>query len=205
MTARERLDQYLNSLRRRLRMHIYVRAFAACAGAVALMAGAAVWLMEREEFAPAVTLSGRIAIAIALLAIAVLLLWKPLTRLRRDDGAQIFEQRMPAQGGRVQTYLDARRAVGVAAESPLIELLADDAAAIAERTPVRSMVSSARLGAGLAIGGAAIAAARLDAEHGTRSLGFRRSTSAAGRRPATRRRAGATSHGGAGRRHRKTQ
>jgi hypothetical protein len=156
MTARERLDQYLNSLRRRLRMHIYVRAFAACAGAVALTAGAAVWLMEREEFAPAVTLSGRIAIAIALLAIAVLLLWKPLTRLRRDDGAQIFEERMPAQGGRVQTYLDARRAVGVAAESPLIELLADDAAAIAERTPVRSMVSSARLGAGLAIGGAAI-------------------------------------------------
>ena len=161
MTGRERLDRYLDSLRRRLRTHIYVQALAACAVTVLVITSITVWRLERAEFAPGIALAGRIALAAALLAILVLLAWKPLRRLRRHD-AEVFELQLPAVRGRVQTYLDARRRARDDAPSPLLELLAEDAAAIAEQRPVQTIVSTRRLAAVGAFGAlAALALAML--------------------------------------------
>jgi hypothetical protein len=161
MNGRERLDQYLKVLRRRLRIHIYVQAAAACALSVLLITVAAVWLLEREAFAPAVTLGARAALAAAVVAILVLLAWRPLASLRRNDGADVLEQRLPDQHGRIRTYLDGLRARGARPTSPLLDLLAEDAAAIAERTPLHTIASNRRLGAALALGVLAVIALAL--------------------------------------------
>src|SRR5688572_9952899 len=110
MSGRERLDRYLSALRRRLRIHIYVQAAAACALSVLMITVAAVWLLEREAFASAVTLGARAALIAAFIAIVVLFAWRPLARLRRNDGADVLEQRLPDQHGRIRTYLDSLRA-----------------------------------------------------------------------------------------------
>jgi hypothetical protein len=161
MSGRDRLDRYLKVLRRRLRLHIYVQAAAACALSVLLITIAAVWLLEREAFAPAVTLGARAALIAAVVAILVLLAWRPLARLRRNGGAEVLEQRLPEQHGRIRTYLDSLRARDARGTSPLLDLLAEDAAAIAERTPLHTIASNRRLGAALALGVLAVIALAL--------------------------------------------
>ena len=140
MTSRERLENYLTALRRRLRTHIYVQAGAVAAAGLLLVTCAAVWLFNREDFAPAVATSARVVLVLLFAAVAVLLLWLPLRRLAREDGARVFEQRLPEERGRIQTYLDSKRREAEGAGSPLIELLAADAANIAEKTPPSAVV-----------------------------------------------------------------
>lgn len=145
MTSRERLDSYLAALRRRLRAHIYLQAGAVAAGGTLLLTCFAVWWFNREDFAPSVAIFARVALAMLLALVAVLLLWLPLRRLARDDGSQVFEQRLPEERGRIQTYLDSKRREAQGNGSPLIELLAADAASIAEKTPPTSIISPRRL------------------------------------------------------------
>jgi hypothetical protein len=161
MSGRERLDRILSAVRRRLRIHIYVQAAAACALSVLTITLAAVWLLEREGFASAITLGARITLGAALVAILVLLAWRPLTKLRRNAGADVFEQRLPDEHGRIRTYLDSRLARAGRTASPLIDLLAEDAADIAERTPMHAIVSNRRIGAAAALGLMAVAALAL--------------------------------------------
>ena len=172
MSGRERLDRYLNALRRRLRGEMYARTFAACTAAVLIITCATLWRLELAEFAPIVANIGRVAIIAALAIAVVALLWTPLRRLRRDDGAQVFEARMPAQRGRVQTYLDSQRNDAASATSPLVDLLADDAATIADQTPVQSLVPTSRLGILVAVGGAAALALTLLMTVGPAHWGF---------------------------------
>ena len=73
MTARERLESYLDALRRRLLAHIYVRAAAVAAVATLLITCATVWWLQREEFAPSITIAGRGALLVMLLAVGALL------------------------------------------------------------------------------------------------------------------------------------
>ena len=109
MTAREHLEHYLDQLRRRMQLAIYTRGFAAAAAAVLIITCLSVLLLEQRNFAPGIATSGRVLIVLALLAVVVSLLWLPLSRVRRDGGARVFEERLPAQQGRIQTYLDVRR------------------------------------------------------------------------------------------------
>ena len=95
MSARERLETYLDALRARLRTHIYARAAAIAVGGILAITALTVWTLQREEFAPAITFAGRIAIVVLLVGVVAALLWRPLSRLRRDHGAHIFEQRLP--------------------------------------------------------------------------------------------------------------
>ena len=157
MSARERLETYLNALRARLRTHIYTRAVAVGIGGLLAVTALTVWTLQREEFSPAITIAGRIAIGVLLVCVAALLLWRPLRRLRSDDGAHIFEQRLPDEDGRIQTYLDAKRREAQGVATPLLSLLAADAVGIAERTPPDEIMSSRRIAAGMLIGAAALA------------------------------------------------
>jgi hypothetical protein len=156
MTSRERLESYLASLRRRLRTDIFVRAGAAAAVGTLLITCVAVWLFNREGFASSIAVSARVILALLLAVVAVLMLWLPLRRLRRDDGSRVFEQRLPEEHGRIQTYLDSKRREAQGIASPLIELLAADAATIAEKTPPSQIVSPRRLMFGTALASVAV-------------------------------------------------
>src|SRR5918999_1643324 len=151
MSARERLESYLNALRRRLRIHIYARAAAVGVAGTLIITTVAVWLFARQDFSPAIVFSGRGALIVLLLAVAVFLVWRPLRHLRRDDGAHIFEERLPDEDGRIQTYLDSKRREAQGISSPLTTLLAADAAEIAERTTPRDLVSNRRIGMSAAL------------------------------------------------------
>src|SRR6185436_13651575 len=125
-----------------------------------------------EGFPDAVAVSARLVLAALFAVVAVVLLWLPLRRLRRDDGAQIFEQRLPEERGRIQTYLDSKRREERGIASPLIELLAADAASIAEKTPPGEVVSSRRLLIGSAVAALSIAALALLLTFGPAYWGF---------------------------------
>lgn len=156
MSARERLEDYLHSLRVRLRTHIYARAAAVAIGGVLALTALTVWTLQRREFAPAITIAGRVAIGVLTVGVVVALLWRPLRRLGRDDGALIFEERLPDENGRIQTYLDSKRRESQGNAPALMSLLAADAVTIAERTPPHEIVSSRRIAAGALLAGAAL-------------------------------------------------
>jgi hypothetical protein len=152
MTARQRLDDFLAQLAARLRTRIYLRAAAVGVAGVLAITCLAVWLLDREGFASGIAVTGRVAIIAVLAAVGVLLAWLPLKALRRNDGARVFEQQLPAQSGRIETYLDSARREREGQANPLIELLADDAATLAERTPVHDVVPARGINIAAAIG-----------------------------------------------------
>lgn len=145
MGARDRLERYLDRLRRRLRTHIYARAAAVAALTLLVVTALLVRQLQRDGFPYELALLGRIALALAMVAIAVALVWVPLSKLHRKQGAAELERRLPAQSGRIETYLDARRREGTLGASPLVDLLAGDAVALTEATPVRTIVPGSRI------------------------------------------------------------
>lgn len=157
-SARDRLDHYLESLQARIRTFIYMRAAAVAAVGVIALVLTWVWLLNRDGFPAGMALGGRIAIFAVLVIVAAVLIWLPLRRLRRNDGADEIERRLPAQHGRIQTYLDMRRREREGITSPLLDLLAGDAANLADPTPVKAVIPGARIWIGAAVASAAIAA-----------------------------------------------
>jgi hypothetical protein len=172
MTARERLESYLDALRRRLLAHIYVRAVAVAAVATLLITCVTVWWLQREEFAPSITIVGRSALLVMLLVVAALLLWWPLRLLGRRRRAQTFERHLPDEHGRIQTYLDNVSREGQTGASPLLDLLAADAATIAERRSLDEIVSGRRIALTVAISALAAVALGLLLTMGPAHWGF---------------------------------
>ncbi|MFO7275771.1 MAG: DUF4175 family protein [Pseudomonadota bacterium] len=155
MSARERLDRYLDEARRRLRAIAVARASAVLAVSALLLTLAAVWFLKRTGFAPGWVLGLRLTLIAVLLAAAAALLWRPLLELRARFRAQALERRLPGQQGRIETYVEATRRRDEGLETPLIDLLAEDALRIAEREPVdelfprqHALVPAAIAGAG---------------------------------------------------------
>src|SRR5690606_10812067 len=101
------------------------------------------WLLQRSGFDAAFAFAGRVLIGIAVAAIAIAGVWIPLRVLRKEDGARVFERKLPQQQGRLSTYLDTRRVAH--ARSPLVELLAEDAVDVAKRTPVDAVVPAHKI------------------------------------------------------------
>lgn len=158
MSPRERLEHYLGALRTRIRTLIYARAAATGVASVALLTTLFVWLLDRRGFPSEVAAFGRIAMLAALLAVALALVWWPLRKLGRNNGAREFERRLPAQQGRIETYLDERRREGKQGSSALLDLLAGDAAARAEATPVDQVIPGRQIWTGAALACVAVAA-----------------------------------------------
>lgn len=172
MTSRERLESYLAELRSRLRAHIYLRAAAVGAAGTLLLTCIAVWLFNHEGFTSSIAISARVALAVLLLLVALILIWLPLRRLTRDDGSKVFEQHLPEERGRIQTYLDSKRREAEGHASPLIELLAADAAQIAEKTPPTAIVSQHRFMLAASIAAVAVVALALMLTVGPSYWGF---------------------------------
>jgi hypothetical protein len=158
MNPRDRLEQYLDALRGRIRTLIYARAAAAGAVGVVVLTAACVWMLNRDGFPSPLAATGRVLILAMLAAVAVASIWLPLRKLKFKDGADEIERRLPAQHGRIETYLDMRRREAEGMSSPLMDLLAGDAATLAESTPVREVIPDPRIWTG---GGIAVAAAAM--------------------------------------------
>lgn len=170
LSPRARLETYLDGLRRRIRTLIYARAAAVLAVGALLITGVAVWVLNGSGFPPHFAAIGRLSLLVLVALVAITLLWQPLRRLRLNDGADEFEQRLPAQRGRIETYLDIRRrethgikqgikrGIKQDVESPLVDLLAGDAAALADATPVREVIPTPQIwsGAVVALGAAVV-------------------------------------------------
>ena len=139
--ARQQLDSYLDDLRRRIRRLIYARAAAVMIAGVLLLSVALVWILNRNGFAASLAIAGRVGLLMIVALAAAGLVWRPLRKLQSRDGADELEQRLPAQAGRIDTYLDVRRREAAGLRSPLADLLAGDALKVAQAAPVDSVVS----------------------------------------------------------------
>jgi len=156
LSAALRLDRYLDALRARLRR----RAGAHAALGIALIAGGvtlvAVLLPRQSDQYPGLLLGARVTgIALALGALFVLAL-RPLRALREREGAAVLEAALPEQAGRVETYLELRRRAATGAPALLLDLLAEDAATLADAAPPATRVSTRSIA--LPAAGAATAA-----------------------------------------------
>jgi len=154
-TPRERLEEYLAALRARIRALIYTRAAAAGALAVVPLTLVWVWMLNRDGFPSPLAIVGRVLLVAVLAGVAIALIWRPLRNLRRNGGADEIERRLPAQHGRIETYLDMRKRESEGVSSPLIDLLAGDAAKLANDTPVHEVIPGPHIWIGAAIASAA--------------------------------------------------
>jgi len=136
VSAVQRLDQLIAHWQQRLRW----RAGARTALAVALA------LLGVTVLCAAVLLYAgvpwpwraiaRVLLVLLLVGLSWRYAWQPLRRLQHDEGAHELERSLPLQQGRLLTYLDQRRRVAQGESSPLIHLLAADALARVDESPL---------------------------------------------------------------------
>ena len=136
MNAVQRLDQLIAHWQQRLRWRAGART--ALAVALALLGVtllcAAVLLYAGVPW-PWRTIA-RVLLALLLVGLVWRYAWQPLRRLQHDEGADELERSLPLQQGRLLTYLEQRRRVAQGESSPLIHLLAADALARVDESPV---------------------------------------------------------------------
>jgi hypothetical protein len=175
LSAGRRLEQYLSEVRRRLQAVVVARASAVVALTALLVTVGAVFVLRNPGFPPGQVMVARIALVVALVVAAVAMLWRPLNALRVRNQSRTFEKYLPAQSGRIETYLEQARRRDQGEETPLIELLAEDALALADQEPVDKVVPPARLWvpAAAAIAGFVVLAALLTVGRGEWGFGTR--------------------------------
>lgn len=146
MSARQRFFAWLEAIERRLRWRALALGAAGTAAALLAVTLAAAWLGIRFAFEPWVLLAGRFALVVAAGAALAGGVLAPLLRINRRRAAQLAEQKVAGLDERAATL------AGPAADSPLAELVAEEALRIAEAAPPRRLVGDA------AIAGASVAA-----------------------------------------------
>jgi hypothetical protein len=132
------------------------RAGAVVALTALLVTVIAVWLLRDPGFPPSAVLAARIALVVSLLVAAGAMLWRPLLALQPRNRSRVFERHLPTQGGRIETYLELARRREQGEPAPLIDLLAEDALAVAEQAPPETAVPRKRLWVPAAVGAAAV-------------------------------------------------
>jgi hypothetical protein len=172
LNARERLEQYLLEVRNRLRTVAVARAAAAVAITALAITLLAVWALRDTGYPERSILFARIALILALVAAAAAMLWRPLSALRPQRQARALERHLPGQQGRVETYLELARRREQGIDAPLIDLLAEDALAVAAQSPPEEAVPPKRSLLPAGIGAAALAALMLMLVAGPAFWGF---------------------------------
>ncbi|MEO7774342.1 MAG: hypothetical protein ABIT36_04210 [Steroidobacteraceae bacterium] len=156
MSAAATLDGYIAAARRNLRALIWSRAGAASGIGILLLSVAAVWFLQRRGFPETQVWLWRGVLALLLLGIATILLWRPLQRLARAHGANELEARSPEQQGRIVTYMEQRQR---GEPSLFTELLAQDALNVAAREAPTPLLRRALPFAAVAVVSVAVIAA----------------------------------------------
>ena len=163
MSAGLQLDHYLTEVRQRLHAVIAARAGAVLAITALILTVLAVIILRDPGFPPGAMVIARIVLAVSLAVAAAAMLWRPLSALRPARRARTLERQLPRQNGRIETYLEQARRREAGEDAPFIELLAEDALAVAEEEPVNKAVSprSLLVPAGVGAVGFAVLAALL--------------------------------------------
>src|SRR5215831_12985350 len=156
MNPRQSLDDYLDSLRQRLRLAIFTRAGAVLAATVLVLLCTAVYVLSLRGFPVGGVILSRVVLLLAVVALIAALIWLPLQRLKKNAGADQFELKLPDQDGRIQTYLEQTARDSKA--SLLTDLLAEDALARAKNSPVEQIVSSRHIWIASGVAAAAVLA-----------------------------------------------
>jgi hypothetical protein len=138
----EQLDQYLRDLERRFRLAVLLRGAAAAAG-IALAATVVLALVTNAFAFSARSLAwGRLGLFLALAFAVAFALIVPALAINRRHSARLAEDRVAAFGQRLLTLAEARRDPH---EDPFLELVAADAAPVAEKAPPSEVLPSRRL------------------------------------------------------------
>jgi hypothetical protein len=144
LSTREQLDAYLAQARQRLQAVLWSRGAAALLLLLFIVTVLAAAILGSSGFSATVVLGARVLLA----AIAVtcgVMFWRAARGLSGDSGAAALERALPAQAGRVQTYLQERRKEAQGATPVLLELLAEDANDIAQHTPLKVAIPRRRV------------------------------------------------------------
>src|SRR5690554_4297941 len=120
MNAIQKLDHYLAAFASRLRRLALLKGAAATAGVLLLVSVIGAWFSMQSGFAASVTNIFRRVLLVALAAVVVLLIAKPLRRLRNHLSGFVVA-RVPAVNGRIDNYEQMK-----AGDNPFLELLAED-------------------------------------------------------------------------------
>ena len=158
---------------------MFARAGAVIALTALVVTVAAVFVLRDPGFPPGAMLIARIVLALAVIVAGLGMLWRPLGSLRPRSQSQTFERYLPAQSGRIETYLQEVKRREQGQQTPLIDLLAEDALVLAEQEPASKAVPPERLWipVGAAVLGATVLALLLalgkgDWGFGSRNLWF---------------------------------
>src|SRR5690606_8410346 len=136
MSASHKLDQSLESFRRRLKQ-LTVLQGAAAAGVVLLVVSlSGAWLSAESGFSATIVNVFRLLLVLALAAVLLRFVALPLRHLRRNLAQQV-EQRATGFDGRITTYLQLRDS-----RNPLRDLLAEDALRLSATQPVEKQVEA---------------------------------------------------------------
>lgn len=152
MSAKERFFEYLGAIEQRLRLRSLAAGVAVAVLLLLAVTAAAAWFSLRHAFDPRVLLAGRIALVLAAGAGLALGVAAPLLRINRRRAARLAEAKLAGLEERAATLADPL------ADSPLAELVAEEALRHAEAVPPRALVGNAAIAAGCAAAGAALIA-----------------------------------------------
>ena len=144
MSTREQLDAYLAQARQRLQAVLWSRGAAALLLLLFIVSVLAAAILGSSGFSSTVVLGARVLLAVIAVTCGVMF-WRAARGLSGDSGAAALERALPAQAGRVQTYLQERRKEAQGATPVLLELLAEDANQIAQHTPLRMAIPRRRV------------------------------------------------------------
>ena len=151
MNASNRLDEYLQAFRSRLRQLTLLQGTAATALVLLVLSLVGAWFSAESGFATRTTNIFRVILVLGLAAAVIRYLLEPLRRLARNIG-QAVESRTPRFDGRIATYTQMKES-----NNPFIDLLAEDTLRISAEHPVEQQVPVKEL----RIAGAALAVAAL--------------------------------------------
>jgi hypothetical protein len=156
MNTRHQLEDYLDQARKRLKWIMASQGAAVLVGALLLLTLLAAVALGRFAFSDTAVLVARLLLAAAFIGTGAWF-WMRLRTLRRDGGATQLERALPAQGGRVTTYLQ-ESAKDEGRASVLLDLLAEDARRVAEQEALAKSIPSRRLWVPGLVAGACAAA-----------------------------------------------
>ncbi len=152
MKATESIDRYLGLFRTRLQQLTLSRGLATIAVVALAITLVAVSIAIRSGFPGDLMLAARLILLGAIAGLSVAMIVLPNRRIDADGIAEI-EGRLPAFGGRITTYAEMSDD-----DNPLRELLAEDAARIAEQHPPERGIPQKEINLAGGIAGAAFLA-----------------------------------------------
>ncbi len=151
MQTSNRLDQYLESFRQRLKKLTLLQGIAATAVVLLVVAIIGAWFSTESGFSSDTVAVFRIFLVLALAAVIITTIIRPLKDIDSDLSRRV-EARTPDFGGRIETYLQMKET-----NNPFRDLLAEDTMRVGDSHPVEAEISQRDFSIAGAIGGLATA------------------------------------------------